>query len=376
MNIPLVDLKIQYKNIKKEINKAVLNIIKKGNFILGENVELLEKEIAKYTGCKFAVGCASGTDALILSLRAVGIKAGDEVITSPFTFFATATSITSTGATPVFVDIDEKTYNINCDLIEEKITKKTKAIIPVHIFGQMADMEKINEIAKKYNLKIIEDACQSIGAQQKWKNTSDKLYKAGGVGDTGCFSFFPSKNLGGYGDGGIVTTNDFDIAEKIRMLRVHGSKKRYYHDMLGYNSRLDEIQAAILRVKLRYLNIWNKKRQENAKYYNKKFSKYNLPVIPPYCKEGNRHIYNCYVVRVKDRDKLSEFLKKEGISTLIHYPVPLHLQPALSFLKYKVGDFPVTEKVCNEVLSLPMYPELTHAQIDFIVDKIAKFYSS
>lgn len=372
MKVFLLDLKAQYKSIKNEINKAILRIVEGGNFILGENVKGLEDEIARYVGCKYAIACASGTDALILALRALGIKSGDEVITSPFTFFATATSITSVGAKPIFVDIEKKTYNIFPKLIEKKITKRTKAIIPVHIYGQMANMSEILKIAKKYNLKVVEDACQSIGSEQKIKG---RLQKAGNIGDIGCFSFFPSKNLGGYGDGGIITTNNKDIADKIKMLRVHGSQKRYYHDVLGYNSRLDEIQAAILRVKLKYLDIWNRKRIENAKYYDKKFYKYNLPVIIPHRDDYNKHIYHCYAVRVKDRDKLVEFLKQQGISTLIHYPVPLHLQKALSFLGHKNGDFPITEKVCNEILSLPMYPELTKKHINFVVEKIANFYS-
>lgn len=372
INVSLLDLKAQYKNIKPEINKAILRVVESGNFILGENVKGLEDEIARYVGCKYAVGCASGTDALILSLRALGIGPNDEVITSPFTFFATATSITSVGAKPVFIDIEEKTYNINPKLIEKKITKRTKAIIPVHIYGQMANMHEILKIAKKHNLCVIEDACQAIGAEQ---DTKSKVQKAGNIGDIGCFSFFPSKNLGGYGDGGVITTNSKDVADKIKMLRVHGSQKRYYHDVLGYNSRLDEIQAAILRVKLKYLDNWNRKRIENSKYYNKKFSKYNLPVITPYAEDYNKHIYHCYAVRVKDRTKLVEFLKGEGISTLIHYPVPLHLQKALSFLGYKVGNFPLTEQVSDEILSLPIYPELTKEHINFVVEKIANFYS-
>lgn len=372
MKVSLLDLKAQYKSIKNEINKAILGVVEGGNFILGENVKGLEDEIARYIGCKYAVGCASGTDALILSLRALGIGLGNEVITSPFTFFATATSITSIRAKPVFVDIEEKTYNINPKLIEKKITKRTKAIIPVHIYGQMANMSEILKIAKKHNLHIIEDACQAIGAEQ---DTKSKVQKAGNIGDIGCFSFFPSKNLGGYGDGGIITTNNKDIADKIKMLRVHGSQKRYYHDVLGYNSRLDEIQAAILRVKLKYLDNWNRKRIENAQYYDKKFYKYNLPIITPHPEDYNKHIYHCYAVRVKDRDKLVEFLKQQGISTLVHYPVPLHLQKALSFLGHKVGNFPLTEQVSDEILSLPMYPELIKEHINFVVEKIANFYS-
>lgn len=368
MNIPLIDLKAQYEEIKKEIQEAISKVLEKQNFILGENVEKLEEEIARYCNVKYAVGVASGTDALILSLVSLGIKEGNEVITTPFTFFATAEAISKVRAKPVFVDIDERTFNINPELIEEKITEKTRAIIPVHLFGQMADMKKINEIARKYNLKVIEDAAQAIGAEQKIK---DSFEKAGSLSDAGCFSFFPSKNLGGYGDGGMVVTNNLEIAEKIKLLRVHGSRKKYIHQIIGYNSRLDEIQAAILRVKLKYLDKWNKKRRENAAIYNSLLKDF-LEI--PYCEDFNRHTYHLYTVKCEKRDGLQQHLKNYNINTGIYYPLSLHLQEAYKSLGYKKGDFKISEKMQDLVLSLPMYPELKTEQIEFICEKIKEFY--
>ena len=366
--IEFLDLKKQYKFIKKEIDTAINNVLKSGNFIGGKEVEKLEQEIAKFCKAKYTVGVNSGTDALFLSLVALGIGRGDEVITSPFTFIATGEIITNTGAKPVFVDIEPGSFNIDPFKIEKAITQKTKAIIPVHLFGQMADMDIIMRIARRYNLKVIEDAAQAIGAEYKGK-------KAGTWGDLGCFSFFPSKNLGAYGDGGMVITNNKKLAEKIHLLRNHGSdpKNKYRNLILGINSRLDAIQAAILRIKLRHLKEWNKQRQRIAKYYNQKLKKVrdiDIPKILP----NRTHIFHQYTIRTKSRDKLSNFLKKQGIETKIYYPIPLHLQPAFKFLGHKKGNFPEAEKASKEALSLPIFPELTKTEQEFIVKKIKSFY--
>ncbi|MDA7857903.1 DegT/DnrJ/EryC1/StrS family aminotransferase [bacterium] len=365
MKIPLVNLKIQYESIKDEINKAVEKVLKSSNFILGQEVEKLEKEIAGYCGCKYAIGVASGTDGLLLSLMAYNISNGDEVITSPFTFIATAEVVAFLGAKPVFVDIEPGTFNIDVSKIEEKINKKTKAIIPVHLFGHSVDMDQIIDIAKQYNLPVIEDAAQAIGAEYKGK-------RVGAFGDIGALSFFPSKNLGSYGDAGMVLTNDEDIAKKIKMLRTHGSDVKYVHQFIGINARLDELQAAILRVKLKHLDGWTLKRIGNAKFYTELLK--DLDVVTPIEKEGCKHVYNQYTIRIKDRDKLREFLEKEEISTAIHYPKPLHLQEAFKFLAHKERDFPISEMVAKEVLSLPIYPELTQEQIEDIVIKIKSFF--
>lgn len=366
MQISLVDLKIQYKSIKKEIDQAISGVIKNSNFILGENVKKFEEEFARFCKVKYAIGVGNGTDALYLALRALGIEKGDEVITVPNTFIATVEAITLNGAKPVFVDINPNTYNIDVNKVEKAITKKTKTIIPVHLYGQPADMTPILKIAKKYNLKVIEDAAQAHGAEYKGG-------RVGGLGNVGCFSFFPGKNLGAYGDGGAVVTNNKDIAFKIRMLRNHGRIEKYEHEMEGINSRLDEIQAAILRIKLKYLNRWNKARRENAKLYNtalKNLKEIKIPLPFPLAKP----VYYVYTIRVKQRDELMEYLKQKGISTGVYYPVPLHLQKAYKNLGYKIGDFPETEKASEEVLSLPMYPELNRKQIKYIVNSIKAFY--
>ncbi len=362
-SIPLVDLKKQYFSIKDEIDLAVKRVLESGHFILGNEVLSLEREVAEYIGVKHAIGVASGTDALHLSLLACGIGEGDEVITTPFSFIATAEAISYCGAKPVFVDIDINSYNIDPAKIEDKITKKTKAIIPVHMYGYTAEMDKILEIAKKYNLKVIEDCAQAFGAEYKSK-------KVGGIGDIGAFSFFPSKNLGAYGDGGIIVTDDKDIADKIMMLRVHGSKQKYIHQMVGYNSRLDEIQAAILRVKLKKIDEWNEMRRKNASIYNNLLNK--LPVQLP--KEaGKSHIYHVYTVRIKNRDEFIKFLSENGISSAVHYPVPIAAQEPYKYLGYSESDLPNSYKVASEVISLPMFPELKRDEIEKVCEAVKVF---
>jgi len=373
----LVDLALQYKKIKKKIDTAIFETIKNGNFILGKNVKKLEEKIAKLVGTKYAVGVNSGTDALFLSLKALGIGPKDEVITTPFTFIATAEVIANLGAKPVFIDINPETFNINPFKIEEYLkTKKhklkTKAIIPVHLFGQMAEMDEIMRIAKKYKLFVIEDAAQAIGAKQK---INGKWEMAGSIGHLGCFSFFPTKNLGGFGDGGIITTNDKKLAEKIRLLRNHGATKKYYHKFLGDSSRLDELQAAILLAKLPYLKNWNKKRQKIAQFYNKNLKNVGDLIIPAVFK-NNFHVYHQYTLRSKYRDELKKYLEKNKIPTAIHYPLPLHLQPLFKNLGYKKGVLKEAERASKEVLSLPIYPELTLKNQRLIVEKIKNFFIS
>ena len=376
-----LDLKAQYKSIKKEIDSAIKRVVDSGIFIGGPELENFEKEIAQFCGTKYAIGVNSGTDALLLALRALGIGPGSEVITTPFTFIATAEVITAVGAKPIFVDIDPKTFNIDPKKIEKKITKRTKAIIPVHLFGQMAEMGEIMKIAKKYKLYVIEDAAQAIGAKiqlktQNRKQTTKKWQKAGSIGDIGCFSFFPSKNLGAYGDGGMIVTNNKNLVDKIKLLRNHGSspKQKYLNLILGTNSRLDAIQAAILRVKLKYLERWSKKRAEKAVYYAAHLSKLNK-IRPPYIAQGFNHIFHQYTIRVnpKLRNDLITHLRKNNIPTMIYYPLPLHSQPAFKFLGYKEGDFPESEKVAKEVLSLPIYPEIRKKEQDYIIQKIQEF---
>jgi dTDP-4-amino-4,6-dideoxygalactose transaminase len=397
--IKFLDLTAQYKSIKREINRAIKRVLESGQFIGGKEVENFEKEFAKFCGVKYAISVNSGTDALFLSLKALGIGPGDEVITTPFTFIATAEVIANLGARPVFVDIDPRTFNINPQQLAYQLNKlgklKVKAIVPVHLFGQMADMDEIMRIARKYKLFVVEDAAQAIGAKiiqnSKVKNQNDNLkFKinrikkqtwrmAGSIGDLGCFSFFPSKNLGAFGDGGMVATNNKKLAEKIYLLRNHGSspKNKYLNLILGTNSRLDAIQAAILRVKLKYLKKWSKKRLEKAIYYSAFLSRIN-GVKPPYIAPNRTHIFHQYVIRVKNgkRDKLREYLKKQGIPTMIYYPLPLHLQPAFKYLGYKKGNFPQAESTSREVLSLPIYPELSKREQEFIIRKIKEFYKT
>lgn len=351
----MVDLKAQYLEIKEEIDSAVFGVIQSSAFILGPHGKALEQEIAAYHGVRHAIGVASGTDALHLALIAAGVGRGDEVITTPFTFIATAEAVSYVGGVPVFVDIEPDTFNIDPAQVEKKITKKTKAILPVHLYGHPAEMDLIMEIAGEHNLKVIEDCAQSFGAEYKGK-------KAGSFGDMGCFSFFPSKNLGCYGDGGMIITNDDSLAERIASLRNHGSRIRYYHEEVGFNSRLDDIQAAILRVKLRRIESYNENRRRNARIY----SGYLKPngVGTPIERVGCRHVFHQYTIRLKNRDRVKETLDKTGVSSsMIYYPVPLHLQKAYAALGMKQGSLPVAEEAANEVLSLPMYPELTEEQI-------------
>lgn len=375
MNIPLLDLKAQYKSIKEEVQFAINEVIENTRFIMGKEVKDLEENIQKYTKAKHAIACASGSDALLLSLMALNIKEGDEVITTPYTFFATAGAIVRVGATPVFVDIDENDCNIDVDLLEEKITEKTKAIIPVHLYGKCANMQKILQIAQKHNLYIIEDACQAIGSQYKF--ATDEIKQAGTMGHIGCFSFFPSKNLGAFGDAGMITTNDDNLAEKMRVLRVHGSKPKYFHKVVGINSRLDTIQAAVLNVKLKYLEGWTNSRVEKAKNYIELFKKYNLKEKVenyPFFDYENQHIYHQFVIQAERRDELQIFLKENGIGNAIYYPKSLHVQECFSNLNYKKGDMPASEKKAQTALALPIYPELTYEEQEYIVKKIAEFY--
>ena len=351
--VPMVDLKKQFQGIKEEVLNIVTEILESSQYILGQKVSEFERKVANYHSVREAIGVASGTDALHLSIDALGIGEGEEVITTPFTFIATAEAILYTGAIPVFVDIEPDTLNIDVSQIEANITKKTKAILPVHLFGHPADMINILDIAKKYRLKIIEDCAQSFGAEVNGK-------KAGSLGDAGCFSFYPSKNLGGYGDGGMVILNDSGVADTIRELRNHGSKGSYRHKRVGFNSRLDEIQAGILLVKLLHIDKYNIKRRQNAALYNNLLSdKVRCPVE----KQGAYHVFHQYTIISNKRDEIHQRLKENGISSVVYYPVPLHLQEALKFLGYQKGDFPVAEKAAKEVLSLPMYPELEESTI-------------
>ncbi len=362
MPVPMVDLKIQYEAIKDEINNAVLGVIQSTHFILGPHGKALEQEVAAYHGVKHAVAVASGTDALHLALLAAGVGRGDEVITTPFTFIATAEAVSYTGAVPVFVDIDPDTFNMDIARIEGAITKKTKAIIPVHLYGQPADMDGLMHIAKKRDLKVIEDCAQSFGAEFRGKKT-------GTFGDLGCFSFFPSKNLGGYGDGGMVITDDAELSGRLQSLRNHGSHVRYYHDEIGFNSRLDEIQAAILRVKLRHIDEYNAKRRKNALMYNKHLA--NTGIETPSEQDGTKHVFHQYTIRIKDRDSVKKKLDAgNATSSMIYYPVPLHLQAAYKNLAMRTGSLPQAEKAAKEVLSLPMYPELMEGQIQQVADAV------
>lgn len=370
MKVPLLDLKAQYQPIRKEIMAALESACDDQAFILGARVADLEKDIQGYVGASQAVGVASGSDALLLALMSCGVGPGDEVVTVPYTFFATTGSISRLGAKPVFVDIKPDTFNINPALIESAITPRTKAILPVHLYGQCAEMEPILQIAAKRKIPVIEDAAQAIGAT--WRSR-----KAGVLGQVGCFSFFPSKNLGGFGDGGMITTNDQALADRVRMLRVHGSRVKYVHELIGMNSRLDAIQAAVLRVKLKYLEGWTKGRQQNAARYESLFKDAGLldRVTPPAVTAENRHVYNQYVVRVVRRDQLRAFLQEQGVGTEIYYPVPLHLQVCYKDLGYRQGTFPEAERAAEESLALPIYAELTAEQQAYVVETIKKFYS-
>lgn len=393
MQVPLLDLKKQYQGLKDEILPVLHQIMESQMFIMGHEVEGLEREVADYSGCKYGIGISSGTDALLIALMALDLQAGDEVITSPYTFFATAGCIHRVGAVPVFVDIDPATFNLIPELVEQAITPRTKAIMPVHLFGQAADMEPLMGIARRNGLRVIEDAAQAIGSEYDGQ-------RAGSMGDMGCFSFFPSKNLGGFGDGGMVTTNDPALAEKVALLRNHGMKPKYFHKLVGGNFRLDAMQAAVLRIKLRHLDTWTEGRRRNAQLYRELFSKAGLvascepecfdqgcSAFPSECqmKDGavilpeevpaRRHIYNQFVIRVNRRDELMAFLKEKTIGTEVYYPVPLHLQECFAYLGHKPGSFPASECAAAHSLALPVFPELTPGQIGWVVDSIRAFYS-
>jgi dTDP-4-amino-4,6-dideoxygalactose transaminase len=367
MVMPFLDLKAQFATIRDEILEAVTCTLDSQQFILGSEVDALERAIAELTACKYAIGCASGTDALILALLALNIGRGDEVITTPFTFVASAGSIAHLGATPVFVDIDPRTFNIDPSKIENVITSRTKAIMPIHLFGLSAAMDEINAITKRHRIPVVEDAAQAIGAEYHGR-------PAGSLGLMGCFSFFPSKNLGGAGDGGMVTTNDATLAEQLKLLHIHGSRERYVYEMVGMNSRLDALQAAILRVKLRHLAVWNAARRRNAERYGKLFGEFRLgdAVSLPHEPPQSTHVYNQFTIRVKNRDALRKKLLARGIPTEVYYPIPLHLQKAFAYLGHKAGDFPVSESASREVLSLPIYPELTEEQQRAVVSAVGE----
>jgi dTDP-4-amino-4,6-dideoxygalactose transaminase len=372
MRVPLLDLTIQNGLLRAEIEAALGRVLDTNAFILGDEVAELEKELAAYCGVDHAIGCASGSDALLLAMMAYDIGPGDEVITTPYSFFATVSAITRLGATPVFADIDPKTFNIDVDLVEEKITERTKAIQPVHLFGQCAEMARLENIAAEYGIPLIEDAAQAIGAEENG-------HRAGSMSAIGCFSFYPSKNLGGMGDGGFMTTSDDSIAEKLRALRVHGSKERYHHKWVGLNSRLDGFQGAVLRVKLPHLDEWSDRRKSNADRYRKLIQEAGLDefVVVPFERKGCRHIYNQFVIRVPGhRDDLRSYLTENGIGTDIYYPIPLHLQECFRFLGYKEGDLPEAERAAAESLALPIFPELTEGQQELVVNTIADYFKS
>jgi dTDP-4-amino-4,6-dideoxygalactose transaminase len=391
MNIPLIDLKAQYESLAEDLDKAALGVLSSANYIMGKTVTDFEKEFADFIGVKHAISVGNGTDALVLALKSMGIGEGDEVITTPFTFFATAETISAVGATPVFVDVDKETFNIDVTKIEEKITSKTKAIMPVHIFGQSADMDEINEIAKKHNLYVIEDACQAIGGKYRGR-------KIGTLGDVACFSFFPTKNLGCAGDGGMIVTDNDEIAIIARALRTHGSGEngqkaynllnnieeeiktaegandtvynplKYYNYLIGYNTRLDAIQAAILSVKLKEIDSWNAKRRKIVELYNEALQ--NSDLVTPVARDYNDHVYHMYILQSENREEVLTKLKEAGIATGVYYPVPLHLQKVYKNLGYKEGDMPVSEYLSHRTFAIPVYPELTKEQIDYIISKI------
>lgn len=393
MQIPLINLKAQYSGIKEELDNSVLDVLASAQYVMGVNVKEFEKEFGEYLGTKHSISVANGTDALIIALKALGIGEGDEVITTPYTFFATAESISFVGATPIFVDVKLDTYNIDPAKIEEKITARTKAIMPVHIFGQPCDMDEIQIIAKRHNLFVIEDAAQAVGSEYKGK-------KIGTLSNIATFSFFPTKNLGCAGDGGMIVTNDDELATICKALRVHGSgdngekaynlllnkdielekieegnslfnPKKYYNYLIGHNSRLDEVQAAILRVKLHEIDNWNNKRRENAKFYNAQFKDTNL--ITPFEDDERKHVYHLYILQSEQRGKLTQYLSEKGVATGVYYPVPLHLQKAFTNLGYKEGDLPNSEYLSHRTFAIPMFAELTKAEIDYIIKSIKEF---
>ena len=371
MTIPLIDLQAQYATIRDEVRAAIDRVFDTQQFVLSGEVQALEEEVARYCQTKFAIGCASGSDALLLALMSCGVGDGDEVITTPFSFFATASAIARVGARPVFVDIDERTYNIDPERVAQAVTEKTKAIIPVHIYGQCAEMDPLLELSGESGIPIVEDTAQAIGAE-------DKRRRAGSMGAIGCISFYPSKNLGGAGDGGMMVTNDLEHAQRLHTLRVHGEEKKYHHEVLGINSRLDALQAVVLRAKLPHLDAWTTERQRRAQQYEIMFTDAGLneQIQPPFVRSDGRHVFHQYVIRVggNRRDALREHLRANGILADVYYPVPLHLQKSFAFLGYKEGDCPISEAAAKQTLALPVYPELTDQQQDFVVDKIADFF--
>lgn len=373
MHVPLLDLKAQYSTIKAEVEAALAEVMESQHFILGPKVEHCEYAIAQYSGCSHAVGVSSGTDALLACLMAENIGSGDEVITTPYTFFATVGAIARVGATPVFVDIDPVTYNLDPLQISSKVTSRTRAIIPVHLYGQMADMDTVMALAGKHDLVVIEDAAQAIGAESRGR-------RAGSIGHYGCFSFFPSKNLGAAGDGGMIVTNDARRAEKLKCLRAHGSKPKYHHKIVGGNFRLDAVQAAVVSAKLPHLDQWTDARQRNARKYDQLFSESGLataghgsPHVSLPSVVTDRHIFNQYVIRVSGRDPLQKYLQERGIGTEVYYPVPMHLQECFAYLGHGVGAYPESERAANETLALPIYPELSEAQLRYVVESIRDF---
>jgi dTDP-4-amino-4,6-dideoxygalactose transaminase len=386
-NVPLLDLKAQYAQIRAEVMPIIEEVCASQRFILGEHVLALEAEVAAYCASAAGVGVSSGTDALLLALMALGVGAGDEIITTPFTFFATAGTIARLGARPVFCDIDPVSFNLSPQAVSDFIDQhcrvqgsqllnratggRIKGLMPVHLYGQSADMDPLMAVAKQYNLKVIEDAAQAIGTEYQG-------VRVGSIGDIGCFSFFPSKNLGAFGDAGLCTTNDAELAESMRVLRVHGGKPKYFHAVIGGNFRIDELQAAVLRVKLKYLDGWTAARQRNAAYYTAAFGAASgaMNLITPQATVKGRHIFNQYVVRVQNRDALKDHLTAQGIGTEIYYPVPLHLQKCFAYLKHAPGDFPQSERAAADTLALPIYPELTQTQLDHVVASVAAFYRS
>jgi dTDP-4-amino-4,6-dideoxygalactose transaminase len=370
-SIQLLDLQAQYRAIREEVLAEMTRVVDSQKFILGDDVKALEGEVAAYSSAKHAIGCASGSDALLLALMALDIGAGDKVITTPYTFFATVGAICRVGATPVFVDIEPDTFNLDIARVADALAAnpEVKAIIPVHLFGACADMDPLMAMARSKGVSVIEDAAQSIGSEYNGR-------RAGSIGDIGCFSFFPSKNLGAFGDGGMMTANDDGIADKLRALRVHGTKRKYYHDWIGVNSRLDALQAAVLRVKLRYLDSWTEGRQRNAGIYREIVQKLRVPVTLPVEKPyQTRHIYNQFVIVGERRDELQTFLKQNGIGTEVYYPLPMHTQTCFAHLGYKAGDFPVSERLAKQSLALPVYPELERDDIEYVCQTMKQFYS-
>lgn len=370
MAVPLLDLKAQHITIRDEVISAMMEVVDNQTFILGEPVARFESAVAELSATRYAIGCANGTDALLIAMRALDIGRGDEVVTTPFTFFATAGTIHNVGATPVFVDIDPKTYNIRPDMAAAAVTSRTKAVIPVDLFGQMAELEKIRALLP--DMPIIEDAAQSIGARRK---IDGKWTMAGEAATIGTFSFFPSKNLGGYGDGGMMVTQDEELAKRLTRIRTHGSVQTYLHEEVGYNSRLDALQAVVLNAKLPHLAAWSARRRENAAYYDAAFAGI-ADITTPYIDPDNESIFNQYTIRVSRRDELREHLQKKGIGHSVYYPLALHLQPCFAYLGYKEGSCPESEKASNEVVSLPVFPELTKTQLDEVISAVRGFYGA